>query len=150
DFFFIGLPMQKVLRSRAKRINIRAFFSPSILVFALGLMARAERFRVCLPIQPSAPCSTPGVSSIVLLAQVSFLWTYIRFANTEITQMNWPCQSDLLTEKKEGGRMKRIVIFAACVLALLPLETISQQRGTTRQPSSQIYTLKPTPKTVAW
>lgn len=46
--------------------------------------------------------------------------------------------------------MKRIVIFAACALALLPLETISQQRGATRQPPPQVHTLKPTPKTVAW
>jgi len=46
--------------------------------------------------------------------------------------------------------MKRIVIFAACALALIPLETISQQRGSTRQPPPQVHTLKPTPKTVAW
>ena len=46
--------------------------------------------------------------------------------------------------------MKRLVILAACALALMPIETKPQQRNTPTQARTQTHILKPTPKTVAW
>jgi acetamidase/formamidase len=46
--------------------------------------------------------------------------------------------------------VRRIVIFAACVIITLASNAVAQQRRPQRQPSAPTHQLKPTPKTVAW